>query len=48
MPEFNIGGIPILFPFEPYDVQEKYMEKVIECLNSNVNSILESPTGSFL
>ena len=28
----NLGGVPIEFPFQPYDVQEKFMEKVIECL----------------
>ena len=28
----NLGGVPIEFPFQPYDVQEKFMGKVIECL----------------
>ena len=28
----NLSGVPIEFPFQPYDVQEKFMEKVIECL----------------
>ncbi|XP_031629001.1 regulator of telomere elongation helicase 1 homolog [Contarinia nasturtii] len=46
MPEYAIGGIPILFPFEPYDVQRRYMEKVIECLDRSANSVLESPTGT--
>lgn len=45
MPEFTIGGIPVSFPFEPYDVQRRYMEKVIECLDRSANSVLESPTG---
>lgn len=45
MPEFIIGGIPVLFPFQPYDVQQRYMEKVIECLDKSANSVLESPTG---
>lgn len=46
MPEFQIGGIPVLFPFEPYDVQKRYMEKVIESLDKSANSVLESPTGT--
>lgn len=45
MPEFIIGGIPVTFPFEPYNVQRHYMEKVIECLDKSANSVLESPTG---
>lgn len=45
MPEFIIGNIPVSFPFEPYHVQRKYMEKVIECLDRSANSVLESPTG---
>jgi len=32
MPEFNINGVMVEFPFTPYDVQKVYMEKVIECL----------------
>lgn len=31
--EININGVPILFPFEPYECQIKYMSKVIEALN---------------
>lgn len=47
MPEFIIGGIPVSFPFEPYQVQRRYMEKVIESLDKSANSVLESPTGLF-
>ncbi|XP_077502103.1 regulator of telomere elongation helicase 1 homolog [Amblyomma americanum] len=43
---FNLRGVTVHFPHEPYDVQKKYMEKVIECLQSGVNGILESPTGT--
>lgn len=46
MPEFVISNIPVSFPFEPYDVQRRYMEKVIECLDKSANSVLESPTGT--
>lgn len=34
MPEIVINGIPIRFPFEPYELQEDYMRKVIECLQT--------------
>lgn len=46
MPEFMISGIPVTFPFEPYDVQKAYMERVIESLQNNTNAVLESPTGT--
>lgn len=33
MSELNVRGIPIKFPYEkPYDIQETYMSKVIDCL----------------
>lgn len=41
-----IAGIPVNFPFEPYDVQRAYMEKVIKCLTNSTNGVLESPTGT--
>ncbi|XP_041977569.1 regulator of telomere elongation helicase 1 homolog [Aricia agestis] len=46
MPEIMIHGIPVNFPFEPYDVQKAYMERVILCLQNNTNALLESPTGT--
>nr|CAD7570646.1 unnamed protein product [Timema californicum] len=46
MPELIISGIPVTFPFTPYDVQIKYMEKVIQCLQQGVHGVLESPTGT--
>ncbi|CAH2086921.1 unnamed protein product [Euphydryas editha] len=46
MHEIMIHGIPVSFPFEPYDVQKAYMEKVIESLQNNTNALLESPTGT--
>lgn len=46
MPEVMILGIPVSFPFEPYDVQKAYMEGVIQSLQNNTNAILESPTGT--
>lgn len=46
MPEYIIGGVTVTFPFEPYDVQRRYMEKVIETLDKSANCVLESPTGT--
>lgn len=42
----TLRGVTVHFPHEPYDVQKRYMEKVIECLQDRVNGILESPTGT--
>lgn len=41
----EINGIPIKFPFEPYQLQIDYMTKVIEALDGKQNAVLESPTG---
>lgn len=46
MPYYNIRGITINFPFEAYDVQKVFMEKVIYSLQSKQNGLLESPTGT--
>ncbi|XP_068158803.1 regulator of telomere elongation helicase 1 homolog [Drosophila tropicalis] len=46
MPESIIAGIPVHFPFEPYEVQRAFMEKVIICLRDGTNGVLESPTGT--
>lgn len=46
MPDVMILGIPVSFPFEPYDVQIAYMECVIQSLQNNTNAVLESPTGT--
>ena len=49
---FNINGIEIFFPYNIYDNQRKYMENVIQLLNTRINSnktnfaALESPTGT--
>ena len=32
MVNLNLSGVPIEFPFQPYDVQEKFMESVLQCL----------------
>ncbi|XP_029650063.1 regulator of telomere elongation helicase 1-like isoform X1 [Octopus sinensis] len=46
MPLLNVMGVNIEFPFEAYECQKDYMQKVITCLQQNQNGILESPTGT--
>lgn len=46
MATVNIRGVPVTFPFQPYDIQKQYMEKVIEALQTEQNAVLESPTGT--
>lgn len=42
----DINGISVHFPFEPYQLQKDYMQKVIEALEASENAVLESPTGN--
>ncbi|KAL1509176.1 hypothetical protein ABEB36_003952 [Hypothenemus hampei] len=42
----DIRGIPVQFPFTPYEIQKNYMEKVIECIQNQTSAVLESPTGT--
>lgn len=46
MPTYNIRGIDVDFPYEAYDCQLVYMEKVIQSLQNKCNALLESPTGT--
>ncbi|XP_068118572.1 regulator of telomere elongation helicase 1 isoform X3 [Hyperolius riggenbachi] len=46
MPLIQLDGVTVDFPFTPYECQEEYMRKVIECLQKGVNGVLESPTGT--
>ena len=41
-----IRNVPVEFPFQPYQSQLLYMEKVIEALQTGSNALLESPTGT--
>lgn len=34
MPQLNLNGVLVNFPFPPYDCQRTYMSKVIECLQN--------------
>lgn len=42
----SLRGISVHFPFTPYPCQLDYMEKVLECLQTATNGLLESPTGT--
>ena len=42
----EIDGTVIRFPYNPYNVQRLYMEKVLDCLKSKKFGLLESPTGT--
>ncbi|KAM4842533.1 regulator of telomere elongation helicase 1 [Thomomys bottae] len=46
MPKIVLNGVTVDFPFQPYQCQQEYMTKVLECLQKKVNGILESPTGT--
>ncbi|OWM78192.1 hypothetical protein CDL15_Pgr015011 [Punica granatum] len=46
MPTYKIRGVDVDFPFEAYDCQLVYMEKVIQSLQERCNALLESPTGT--
>lgn len=46
MATVTLQGIPVSFPFEPYQIQKDYMEKVIESLQRGTYAVLESPTGT--
>jgi len=32
MPRLTVRGVTVEFPFQPYECQEAYMAKVLECL----------------
>ena len=42
----NIKGIEIYFPYQPYEIQIIYMEKIIESLNNEKLAALEFLTGA--
>ncbi|KAE9588051.1 putative DNA helicase [Lupinus albus] len=46
MPTYNIRGIDVDFPYEAYDSQIVYMDKVMQSLQEKCNALLESPTGT--
>ncbi|KAJ1550817.1 Regulator of telomere elongation helicase 1, partial [Nowakowskiella sp. JEL0078] len=46
MPEYEIRGITVRFPYVAYEPQLKFMETVIASLQDSQNSMVESPTGT--
>lgn len=46
MPVYAVAGVAVEFPFEAYDVQLLYMEKVVLALQRGEHALLESPTGT--
>ncbi|XP_055964110.1 regulator of telomere elongation helicase 1 [Sorex fumeus] len=46
MARVTLRGVAVDFPFQPYPCQEEYMRRVLQCLQEQVNGILESPTGT--
>jgi len=44
--ELEINGIPVSFPYHPYQVQVDFMSKVIEACDNKEYALLESPTGT--
>jgi len=45
--EYNVRGVPVAFPFEPYPSQLVFMDRVVEALQApQRNALLESPTGT--
>ena len=46
MPTYTVAGVPVEFPYEAYEVQLAYMEKVVLALSRGQNALLESPTGT--
>ena len=42
----QLGSYSVKFPYEPYEAQKLYMEKVLTCLDDKQFGLLESPTGT--
>lgn len=43
---FQCEGIPLSFPYPPYDSQINMMSKILKCLKNSENGLFESPTGT--
>ena len=44
--KIKIDDLDIIFPYEPYQLQIDYMQKVVEACGEMKNALLESPTGT--
>jgi superfamily II DNA or RNA helicase len=38
--------VTVEFPFQPYQCQKVFMERLVEALQGSTNALLESPTGT--
>lgn len=43
---FRIRHVDVTFPFEPYQPQRVFIERLLEALQRGENALLESPTGT--
>ncbi|KQK08543.1 hypothetical protein BRADI_2g42410v3 [Brachypodium distachyon] len=46
MPVYSIRGVDVDFPYDAYDCQITYMDRVLQSLQQGNNALLESPTGT--
>lgn len=46
MQTYELNGLHVRFPFAAYECQKVFMERVLTCLQTGSNGILESPTGT--
>ncbi|KAJ3188286.1 hypothetical protein HDU85_005436 [Gaertneriomyces sp. JEL0708] len=46
MPNYNIRGVTVQFPYDAYDCQVSLMDSVIAALQGGKNALIESPTGT--
>ncbi|ORZ14489.1 helicase C-terminal domain-domain-containing protein [Absidia repens] len=46
MKTYPVKGVPVKFPFTPYQSQIQMISKIIEALQKEQHAVLESPTGS--
>ncbi|XP_044340410.1 regulator of telomere elongation helicase 1 homolog isoform X3 [Triticum aestivum] len=46
MPVYRIRGVDVDFPYDAYDCQITYMDRVLQSLQQGNNALLESPTGT--
>lgn len=46
MPEIVVEGVPVSFPYEPYDCQLQFLGTLLKSLQEGGNALLESPTGT--
>ncbi|KAI8817649.1 helicase C-terminal domain-containing protein [Fimicolochytrium jonesii] len=46
MPEYNLKGVTVRFPYAAYDCQLTLMAKIIESLQTSGNALIQSPTGT--